>query len=93
LTEKGYFAVFISSSSHLRLFSVKKRTETSSLTYFCHLCDRKLCSHIKEEVTQEQDNNFFNEYDFEYENDFECGPVEELNDLVSKETYPCKPLH
>jgi hypothetical protein len=55
LTRKGYMAVFMTPNHCLRLYGVKKISEQEeNIQFYCYLCKKKLCSHIKEELKEER---------------------------------------
>jgi hypothetical protein len=83
-------AVFLTEKHELRLFSIKKKTEESRVTFFCHNCSHKFCFHISEELGQNRSDRVIESYPFEFDNDLEDCPQEELDDLISKQPYPCK---
>jgi hypothetical protein len=91
LVKKGYMAVFLTKTLDLRLFSVTKRSDHSPIRFFCHLCSRTTCSHIKEEILKEQENALLDNYRFDMDNDMDDELDEDLSDLVSKKEYPRKP--
>ena len=95
LIKKGYMAVYFAGNTTLRLFSIKKKTEDSRLSLFCHICARKtkaLCFHIENIGLEERNDLVLDSYSFEFDNDSETDdfPQEKYNDLVSQESYPCK---
>lgn len=69
-----------------------KTNET--LSFYCFLCNkRKVCHHVKDEIGTARDNDFFLNYEFDMDNDFESETAvapEDLKDILSKKTYPCK---
>jgi hypothetical protein len=92
ICRKGYLAVFINDSYELRLFAVKRINEFAKITFFCYLCKRKTCTHIKEDILDDDGrlDAYINQIEFNYDNDFEDRPDVLLDDIVSFSSYPCK---
>lgn len=80
----------MTSSPYIRLLSVCKKVERRGhITYYCHLCKKKGCHHIREELCDAKDDDIFDDYPFDFEDDSESVPAEKMKDIISQQPYPC----